>query len=157
MPRFSTRASCSSRRTTRRIEFFNTDGKVSFEHSWFYWDAEEEAFFVDEGVSSAPRMRDPHPGGARLLMQYHFFEFVTADRDTVPSMPAWRATSSLFEERDRVEFEARASRRGEAMAAGRSVQGYSGRSGVPLSRSVRSRSIVKSAMVRASASFSISA
>lgn len=34
------------------VEFFNlTDRKVRFEHGWFYWDAQEEAFFAGEGVS----------------------------------------------------------------------------------------------------------
>lgn len=91
------------------VEFFNlTGGKVSFEHSWFYWDAEEEAFFVDEGVSgrsSDAVIRIPVAPDFRR-MQYHAFEFVTADRDTVTfnahvTGDVILGSHLLFEERDR--------------------------------------------------------
>ena len=94
---------------TAFVEFFNlTDGKVSFEHSWFYWDAEEEAFFVDEGVSgrtSDAVIRIPVAPDFRR-MQYHAFEFVTADRDTVffnahVTGDVILGSHLLFEERDR--------------------------------------------------------
>lgn len=91
------------------VEFFNlTDGKVSFEHSWFYWDAEEEAFFVDEGVSGRTSDAVIHipvaPDFQR--MQYHAFQFVTADKDTVTfnahvAGDAILGSQLLFEERDR--------------------------------------------------------
>ncbi len=94
---------------TAFVEFFNlTDGKVSFEHSWFYWDAEEEAFFVDEGASgrsSDAVIRIPVAPDFRRL-QYHAFEFVTADRDTVlfnahVTGDVILGSHLLFEERDR--------------------------------------------------------
>ncbi len=94
---------------TAVVEFFNlTGGKVHFEHSWFYWDAEEEAFLVDEGVSgrtSDPVVRIPLVPDLRR-MQYHFFEFVTPDRDTVffnahVAIDVHLGTQLLFEERDR--------------------------------------------------------
>ncbi len=93
---------------TAVVEFFNlTDGKVSFEHRWFYWDAEEEAFFVDEDVSgrsSDAVIRIPVvPDFGR--MQYHAFEFVTTDKDTVTFNAsalgnAILGSHLLFEERD---------------------------------------------------------
>ena len=91
------------------VEFFNlTDGKVSFKHSWFYWDAEEEAFFVDEGVSgrsSDAVVRIPVAPDFRR-MQYHAFEFVTEDRDTVTfnanvAGDVILGSHLLFQERDR--------------------------------------------------------
>ena len=94
---------------TAFVEFFNlTDGKVRFEHGWFYWDAEEEAFFGGEGVSgrtSDAVIRIPVAPDFRR-MQYHFFEFVTADRDTVTfhasvAGDVTLGSHLLFEERDR--------------------------------------------------------
>ena len=94
---------------TAVVEFFNlTEGKVSFKHSWFYWDAEEEAFFVDEGISgrsSDAVLRIPVVPDFRR-MQYHSFEFVTADRDTVTfnahvGGDVILGSQLLFEERDR--------------------------------------------------------
>lgn len=66
------------------VEFFNlTDGKVSFEHGWFYWD--EDGLQGGEGLagrSSDAVIRIPVAPDFRG-MQFHYFEFVTADRDTV--------------------------------------------------------------------------
>ena len=71
---------------TAVVEFFNlTDGKVSYEHGWFYWDFEEEAFHAGEGASG--RTADPViriPVTPKMeTVQMHYFEFVTAEKDTV--------------------------------------------------------------------------
>lgn len=91
------------------VEFFNlTDDKVSFEHGWFYWDQKEEAFRNGEAVSG--RTSDaviqisvaPDFGA----IQWHYFEFVTADRDTVVfnanvAGDVILGSHLLFQERDR--------------------------------------------------------
>ena len=91
------------------VEFFNlTDGKVSFEHGWFYWDAEEEAILGGTGLSdrtSDAVIRIPVSPDFRG-MQYHYFEFVTADQDTVTFNASVAGdvilgSHLLFEQRDR--------------------------------------------------------
>lgn len=91
------------------VEFFNlTEGKVRFEHGWFYWDLEEEAIFGGEGVSG--RASDaviciPVATDFRGI-QFHYFEFVTSDWDTVTfnanmAVDVILGSHQLFQERDR--------------------------------------------------------
>ena len=68
------------------VEFFNlTEGKVRFEHGWFYWDHEEEAFRGGPGQSGRTDDRvieiPVTPIFGSVVM--HYFEFITAERDTV--------------------------------------------------------------------------
>jgi len=94
---------------TAVVEFFNLTGeKVRFEHGWFYWDQEEEAFHAGQGVSGrTSEAVIKIPVSPRFgSVQMHYFEFVTADMDTLMFNAnvvgdVVLGSHLLFQERDR--------------------------------------------------------